>query len=150
VPATISVLVVDDHELVRRGICTILASDPTLAVIGQTSDGEEAVKKAEELQPEIVLLDINLPGISGIEAARRIRKVSPSSRVIFISQHDTLQMAKQGFSTGAHGFVAKIDAALDVLNAIRTVREGKRFVSQRLLSLGWQPEAQDPVPETSL
>jgi DNA-binding NarL/FixJ family response regulator len=130
---------VDDHDLVRRGICSILASDPTLVVIGESSDGEEAVKKVEELQPEIVLLDINLPGISGIETARRIRKVSPISRVIFVSQHDTLQMAKEGFSTGAQGFVAKLDAALDVLNAIRTVREGKRFVSQRLLSLGWQP-----------
>jgi two-component system invasion response regulator UvrY len=132
---------VDDHELVRRGICTILASDPTLVVICQTADGEQAVKKAEELQPEIILLDINLPGITGIEAARRIRKVSPASQIIFISQHDTLQMAKQGFSTGAHGYVAKADAALDVLNAIRTVREGKRFVSQRLLSQGWRPDA---------
>jgi DNA-binding NarL/FixJ family response regulator len=140
-PATISVLVVDDHELVRRGICSILASDPTLVVVCQTADGEEAVKKAEDLQPDIILLDISLPGISGVEAARGIRKISPASRIIFISQHDTLQMAKQAFSTGAHGYVAKIDAALDVLNAIRTVREGERFVSQRLLSLGWQPGA---------
>jgi DNA-binding NarL/FixJ family response regulator len=140
VSAAISVLVVDDHELVRRGICSILATDPTLSVICQTASGEDAVKKAEEFQPEIILLDINLPDISGMEAARRMRKISPNSLIIFISQHDTLQMAKQAFSTGAHGFVAKIDAAFDVLNAIRAVRDGKRFVSQRLLSLGWQPE----------
>ena len=144
-PATISVLVVSDHELVKRGICSILPSDPTSAVISQTSDGEsdgeKVVKKVEEIQPEIVLLDINLPSISGIETALRIRKVSPISRVIFVSQHDTLQMAKEGFSTGTHRFVAKLVAALDFQNAIRTVREGKRFESQRLLSLGWQPGA---------
>ena len=122
-PATISVLVVSDHELVKRGICSILPSDPTSVVISQTSDGEKAVKKVEEIQPEIVLLDINLPGISGIETALRI-KVSPISRVIFVSQHDTLQMAKEAFSTGTHRFVAKLVAALDVQNAIRTVREG--------------------------
>jgi DNA-binding NarL/FixJ family response regulator len=141
VPPKTSVLVVDDHELVRRGICTILASDPTLDVICQTADGEGAVRKAEELQPELILLDINLPGISGVEAARRIRKVSPGSHIIFISQHDTLAVVKQGFSTGAHGYVVKSDAALDVLNAIRAVREGKRFVSGRVLAQGWRPDA---------
>ena len=88
-PATISVLVVDDHELVRWGICSILASDPTLVVVSQAADGKAAVKKAKDLQPEIILLDINLPDISGVETARGIRKVSPTSLIIFISQHDT-------------------------------------------------------------
>ena len=140
-PATISVLVVSDHELVTRGICSILPSDPTSAVISQTSDGEKAGgKKVGEIQPEIVLLDTFRASVVS-RPALRIRKVSPISRVIFVSQHDTLQMAKEGFGTGTHRFVAKLVAALDFQNAIRTVREGKRFESQRLLSLGWQPEA---------
>jgi DNA-binding NarL/FixJ family response regulator len=84
-------LVVDDHAIVRRSICFLLAQELTLDVICQTTSGEDAVTKAEELQPDMVLLDIGLPGINGIEAARQIRNVSPKSRIIFLSQHDSLQ-----------------------------------------------------------
>jgi two-component system invasion response regulator UvrY len=149
VAAATKILVVDDHELVRRGIRTLLASDPSLIVISEAADGEDAVEKAREFQPEIILLDITLPGISGIEAARRIRHISPTSRIILVSQHDTFQMAIQGFGAGARGYVAKIDAALDVLNAIHSVREGRRFVSQRLLSMGWQIDVADPAVPSS-
>jgi len=105
------------------------------------ADGEQAVLKAEEIQPDLVLLDISLPGISGIEAARRIRGVSPNSRIIFLSQHDSLQMVQDAVRVGGHGYVTKMDAGSDLLKAIRTVREGKRFVSQRIVSQGWRPEA---------
>lgn len=137
----IRILVVDDHAVVRRTICSLLSSDPVLEVVCQTADGEQAVLKAEELQPDLVLLDISLPGISGIEAARRIRGVSPNSRIIFLSQHDSLQMVQDAVRVGGHGYVTKMDAASDLLRAIRTVREGKRFVSQRIVSPGWRPEA---------
>jgi|SRR5690349_4835626 DNA-binding NarL/FixJ family response regulator len=139
--SVIEILVVDDHEVVRRAICSVLSSDPLLNVIYQTADGEEAVRKAQEFQPDLVLLDISLPGISGIEAARRIRRVSPESRIIFLSQHDSLQMAKDAFSVGGHGYVAKIDAGSELLKAIRAVREGKQFVSQRIVSQGWSTGA---------
>jgi DNA-binding NarL/FixJ family response regulator len=137
----IRILVVDDHAVVRRAICSLLSSDPVLEVVCQTADGEQAVLKAEDLQPDLVLLDISLPGISGIEAARRIRGVSPNSRIIFLSQHDSLQMVQDAVRVGGHGYVTKMDAASDLLRAIRTVREGKPFVSQRIVSQGWRPEA---------
>jgi DNA-binding NarL/FixJ family response regulator len=137
----IRILVVDDHEVIRRAICSLLSSDPILNVVCQTADGEQAVLKAKELQPDLVLLDISLPGISGIEAARRIRGVSPASRIIFLSQHDSRQMVEDAVRAGAHGYVAKMDAGSDLLKAIRSVREGKRFVSQRIVAQGWQPEA---------
>lgn len=140
-PATDRVLIVEDHEIVRRRICAILSHDPTLVVIFQTADGEEAIKKAQELQPDLILLDITLPGISGIEAAHRLRKVSPASKIVFLSQHDSLQIVKNAFKTGGHGYVLKSDAGLDLLDAIRSVRVGKQFVSQRLLSPGWRPDA---------
>jgi DNA-binding NarL/FixJ family response regulator len=138
----IRILVVDDHEVVRRVICSLLSSDPALDVVCQSADGEGAVQKAEELQPDLVLLDISLPGISGIEAGRRIRRVSPDSYIIFLSQHDSLQMVKDALRVGAHGYVTKVDAGAELLKAIRTVSEGKHFVSQRILSQGWKPEIQ--------
>jgi DNA-binding NarL/FixJ family response regulator len=141
----VEVLVVDDHPVVRRAICSLLSGDPILNVICQTADGEQAVQKAEELQPHLILLDISLPGISGIEAARRIRRVSPKSQIIFLSQHDSLQMVTDALNTGGHGYVAKIDAGAELLHAIRTVREGKQFVSQRISSQGWRPETSGGV-----
>ena len=139
--SVIRILVVDDHAVMRRAICSLRSNDPILDVVCQTADGEQAVLKAEELQPDLVLLDITLPGISGIEAARRIRSVSPNSRIIFLSQHDSRQMVEDAVRAGGHGYVAKMDAGSDLLKAIRAVREGKRFVSQRIVSQGWRAEA---------
>ena len=133
----VRVLVVEDHAVMRKAICNLLSHDPTLDVICQTASGEEAVSKAEELQPNLVLLDIGLPGISGIEAARQIRKVSPKSHIIFLSQHDSLQMVNEALKVGGHGYVAKVDAGLELLSAIRIVREGTRFVSRRIRDQGW-------------
>jgi two-component system NarL family response regulator len=141
--SAIRILVVDDHEVVRRVICSLLSSDPALDVVCQTADGEGAVEKAEELQPDLVLLDISLPGISGIEAGRRIRRVSPDSYIIFLSQHDSLQMVEDALRVGGHGYVTKMDAGAELLKAIRTVSEGNRFVSQRIVSQGWKPEIEN-------
>jgi DNA-binding NarL/FixJ family response regulator len=137
----VRVLVVDDHAIMRKAICDLLSHDPTLDVICQTASGEEAVSKAGELQPDLVLLDIGLPGISGIEAARQIRKVSPKSHIIFLSQHDSLQMVNEALEFGGHGYVAKVDAGLELLSAIRAVREGTRFVSLRIRDQGWTAQA---------
>ena len=133
----VRVLVTDDHAIVRKGICALLAEEPTLDVICQTASGEEAVGKAEELQPDLVLLDISLPTINGIEAARQIRKVSPQSHIIFLSQHDSLHMANEAMKVGGHGYVTKIDAAAELLKAIQSVRDGTRFVSQRIRDQAW-------------
>jgi DNA-binding NarL/FixJ family response regulator len=141
--SVIHVLVVEDHPVVRRAVCALLSGDPILNIVCETADGEQAVQKAEELQPDLILLDISLPGISGIEAARRIRRVSPKSGLIFLSQHDSLQMVKDALNVGGHGYVAKIDAGQELLKAIRSVREGKQFVSQRIMSQGWKMDTQD-------
>jgi DNA-binding NarL/FixJ family response regulator len=131
------VLVVDDHAFVRRLICAFLAQESTLDVICQSATGEDAVRKAEELRPDLVVLDIGLPGISGIEAARQILQVSPTSKIIFLSQHDSLQMANEASKVGGHGYVAKTDAASELLTAIRSLDEGHFFVSQQLRRQGW-------------
>jgi DNA-binding NarL/FixJ family response regulator len=135
--APIRVLLVDDHEIARKGIRSVLTSDASLAVVSEAADGEEAVKRTEELRPDIILLDITLPGISGIQAARKIRVVSPESRIIFLSQHDSIQIAKDALSVGAQGYVVKSDAGRDLLRAIQTVLEGQTFVSRTLIARGW-------------
>ncbi len=133
----VRVLVVDDHEIARRGIRSVLSSDASLDVVWEAADGEEAVKRAAEFHPTVILLDISLPGMSGIQAARRIRVISPDSRIIFLSQHDSVQIAKDALSAGAQGYVVKSDAGLDLLNAIQAVQNGREFVSRTLVARGW-------------
>ncbi len=135
--ATIPVLLVDDHEIARKGIRSVLSSNRNLDVIFEAVTGEDAVQKAQELRPAIILLDITLPGISGIEAARQIRMVSPDSRIIFLSQHDSVQIARDALSFGAHGYVVKSDAGRDLLPAIEAARHGQTFVSRTLIARGW-------------
>jgi len=133
----IRVLVVDDHEIARRGIRSVLSSDTSLDVVWEAADGEEAVKRAAEFHPSIILLDITLPRMNGIQAARRIRMVSPESRIIFLSQHDSIQIARDALSVGAQGYVVKSDAGLDLLTAIQVVYEGRQFISRTLMARGW-------------
>ena len=127
----------DDHDPVRRSVCSLLSTDPTLDVVCESTNGEEAVTKAKELQPDLVLSDIGLPGISGLQAARQIRKVSAESRIIFLSQHNSLQMVREALKNGAHGYVTKSDAASELLGAIRAVLGGTYFVSQQIVEQGW-------------
>jgi two-component system, NarL family, invasion response regulator UvrY len=132
----VRVLVVDDHAIVRRTICALLARDSAIDVICQTASGEDAVSKAFELQPDLVTMDIGLPGITGIEAARQIRALVPNCKIIFVSQHDSSQMVNEAMNVGGHGYVTKIDAAEDLVEAIKSVRDGTRFVSQRIRNPG--------------
>ena len=135
--SSIRVLLVDDHEVARRGIRSVLASDADVDVVSEAVSGEEGVKRAAELQPAIILLDISLPGINGIQAARQMRVLSPESRIIFLSQHDSIQIARDALSAGGHGYVVKSDAGRDLLEAIRTVFAGRLFVSRTLVARGW-------------
>jgi DNA-binding NarL/FixJ family response regulator len=137
--SSIRVLVVDDHAGVRNMICSLLSQESTLNAVFQAANVEEAVTKADLLQPDLVLLDIGLQGITGLEAARQIPKVSPQTKIIFLSQHDSLHIANEALKIGGHGYVSKMDAGTELMKAIQSVREGTRFVSQRIRDLGWAP-----------
>ncbi len=137
-PLRASVLIVDDHDVVRRGIRSVISGDPELDIIGEAATGEDAVRKADELKPDLVLLDISLPDISGIEVATRIGKLSTIPKILFLSQHDSIQVANEGLKAGACGFVAKADAAHELLEAIAIVLHGGRFLSARLTAGGTQ------------
>jgi len=113
-------------------VSTTFQRQPELEIIGRVSDGLEAVEKAQELQPELILLDIGLPTLNGIEAARRIRAVSPASKILFVSENCSVDIAEEALRNGAGGYVVKSDAASELLPAVKAVLEGKRFVSASL------------------
>jgi DNA-binding NarL/FixJ family response regulator len=131
----IRVLVVEDYEPFRRFLRSTLEKRPELQLVGEASDGLEAVNKAEALRPDLVTLDLGLPTLNGIEAARRIRKLCPDCAILFVSQESSPDAVREALSTGATGYVAKTRAATDLLAAVEAVREGRQFVSDGLLGL---------------
>ena len=129
--ASVCVVVVEDHEEFRRFICSSLEKAPELQVVGIVSDGLTAVQKAEELRPDLILLDIGLPNLNGIEAARRIHQLSPESKMLFVSQESSVDVVREALGTGAHGYVVKIDAGSELLIGVSAVLRGDQFVSRR-------------------
>ena len=130
--STVHVLVVDDNESFRRFVCSMLGQKPESRVIGEAVDGLEAVQKAEELRPDLILLDIGMPILNGIEAARRICKLSPESKILFVSQESSADVVEEAFRLGALGYIAKTDVGSELLTAVNAVLRGKTFASSRL------------------
>jgi len=126
------ILIVDDFEPFRRFLCALLQREPTLQVTGQASDGLEAVQLAEELQPDLILLDVGLPRLNGIEAARRIREVAPDSRILFVSHESSGELIGETVRLGAKGYIHKSHILGDLLLAIDKVFAGEQFVSRGL------------------
>jgi len=127
----VRVLVVEDYQQFRRFVCSTLGKNPELQIIGEVSDGLEAVHKAEDLQPDLIVLDIGLPSLNGIEAARRIRTLSPESKILFVSQEGSTDVVQGAFAAGARGYVLKTDAASELLEAVSAVLRGEQFVGRR-------------------
>jgi DNA-binding NarL/FixJ family response regulator len=123
------VLVVEDYEPFRRFLLSVLQKAPGLQIVGEVSDGLEAILQAERLQPDLVLLDIGLPTLNGIEAARRIQKHAPECKILFVSQESSADVVQEAFNSGALGYVAKAHAGSELLAAVEAVRNGRHFVS---------------------
>jgi CheY-like chemotaxis protein len=132
----VRVLVVDDYEPFRRFVCSTLGKRPGLHIVGEALDGLAAVRQAEELKPDLILLDIGLPSADGLQAAREILKLSPDSKIVFVSQESNPDVVQEAFNLGARGYVAKTRAASDLLAAADAVLEGGRFVSSGLTGCG--------------
>jgi DNA-binding NarL/FixJ family response regulator len=129
----IRILVADDFAPWRRFVSSaILPKKPGWHIVCEVSDGVEAVKRAEELRPDLILLDIGLPKLNGIEAARQISKIAPNLKILFLSAFDSLEVVEEALNTGANGYVVKLDAASELVGAVEAVFQGKRYVSRRL------------------
>src|SRR5205809_2668862 len=130
--SSIRVLVVEDSEEFRKFICAKLGERPELQIVGEDTDGLQALQRADELQPDLILLDIGLPSLNGIEVARQIPKISPKSKILFVSQESSADVVQEALRTGARGYVLKMDAGSELLIAINVVLRGEQFVSRRL------------------
>jgi DNA-binding NarL/FixJ family response regulator len=145
-PDKITVLLVDDHALVRKGFRRMLEDDRTISVVGEAGDGTEAVRLALELRPKVVVMDCALPGISGIEATRRIRAKYPEATILMLSMHSEDTLVRQALDAGARGYILKNANDLDLISAVQQVAEGKLVLDPHLA----KPEALKGERESGL
>jgi DNA-binding NarL/FixJ family response regulator len=135
---SITLFLVDDHTVVREGLRALLEAQPDLKVVGGATTGREAVGQVSRLRPDIVLMDINMPDLNGIEATQQIRQVCPTTQVIILSMHATAEYIQRALQAGAQGYVLKESVGSEVIEAVRTVHAGQRYlnpkVSNRLIN----------------
>jgi len=132
----VRVLVVDDFALWRDFVISRLTTGPNLQVVGTASDGVEAVRKAVELRPDLILLDVRLPMLTGIEAAGHIRKLAPNAKILFLSGESDPDVVRAAFDAGANGFILKSDAANGLLAGMAAVLLGRPYMSRGLMDRG--------------
>ena len=144
----IRVLLADDHTIVRQGLVGILKASEEVEVVGEAADGAEAVDKAVKLKPDVVVLDVSMPHLNGIEAARRIRDAVPAARVLVLTMHDDEEYVLKMVRAGASGYLLKDSAASDLLAGIRALKSGKVYFgphASRALAEAYQSDK--PMPE---
>jgi DNA-binding NarL/FixJ family response regulator len=143
-------LVADDHEIVRTGLRSLLETQPGWQVTAEASDGREAVQKAKELKPDVAVLDLSMPSLNGLEAARQMLKNDARAKIVILTAFDSDAMIREVLDAGARGFVLKADASRDLVTAVNAVRSNKTFftpkVAQMVLDgyLDKKPRKQDP------
>jgi DNA-binding NarL/FixJ family response regulator len=146
----IRVLIADDHALIREGLRSLLARQENIDVVSIAANGREAVREVQRLQPSVVLMDITMPELNGIEATRQIVERFPSAKVIILSVHATVEHYYQAARAGAWGYLLKESASEEVAAAIRSVHAGKRFVSTRIAeSFQTKLDAESPIDSLS-
>ncbi len=129
---TISVLLADDHRVVREGLRALLERNHDISVVAEASDGQEAVKLAAQVKPDVVVMDISMPVLNGIEATQQVIEASPSTRVIILSMYSTSEHIFRAFKAGAQGYLLKESAGSDVVAAVRAVKEGRRYLTEKI------------------
>ncbi|HXY04782.1 MAG TPA: response regulator transcription factor [Terriglobales bacterium] len=132
-PMAIRCIIVDDHTLFREGLRHVLESDPDLQVVGEASDAIHGIEEVRKLRPDIVLMDISMPGVSSFEAARQIEKESPGTRLIFLTMHEDEEYLLQCLEVGAFGYILKDAPPPKLIQAVRDVHQGRKYLSPQVL-----------------
>ena len=128
----IRVLIADDHAMIRDGLAALLRDDPRIEVAGTAADGREALRLAHELRPDVIVMDIAMPEMNGVEALRELRAGFPGARVVILSMFSTLEHVQQAFNAGASGYVVKESAGVELKSAVEQVHSGRRYLSRQI------------------
>jgi DNA-binding NarL/FixJ family response regulator len=134
------VLIVDDHAFVRRGVQNILDSFPEWDLCGEAANGQDGLRMIEELQPDVVLMDVSMPGMDGIQATRTARSSNPGIKIILITLHESVEVLRSGFRAGANGYLLKADAEEELIKALRVVVGDGSYISPK-----FDPQAVEQV-----
>jgi len=147
--SNLRVLIADDHEIVRRGLRTLVSSRPGWVVCAEASTGREAVARAEEHRPDVVVMDIVMPGLNGLEATRKIRKILPKTHVVILSLHYSDDLVREVLDAGARSYILKTDASPDLITAIEAMAKNRTFfttvAAQALVDRFCNPRATAPL-----
>jgi len=142
--ASLRILIADDHEVVRRGLAALLQQQPDWQVCGEAGDGREAVEKAQQLQPDVVILDIGMPSLNGLEATRQMLKANPKARILVLTLHDSDQMVRDVLNAGARGFLLKSDAASELVAAVEALGRDKTYFTSKVSPMVLEPHLRGP------
>jgi DNA-binding NarL/FixJ family response regulator len=126
------VLIVDDHAFIRRGVQTILHPFPEWELCGEADNGSDAIRMAEELKPEVIIMDLSMPGLNGIEATRAIRKTQPGVKIVLLTLHESAELVRSAFRAGARGYLLKTDAEQELVKALTVVTGLGTYISPRI------------------
>ncbi len=130
--SVINVVIAEDHALVRQGLCQMLKNQSDIELVGEAEDGVKALEMAKTLRPDILLLDLSMPRMSGMEAVQLIKEAVPETKIVILSMHETATYAQQVLDAGASGYVPKWESSTKLLSAIRAVHKGECFLSPKL------------------
>jgi two-component system, NarL family, response regulator NreC len=126
------VLIVDDHAFIRRGVQTILHPYPEWEFCGEAENGKDAIRLADELKPEIIIMDVSMPGLNGIEATRAIRKLQPEVKIVLLTLHESAELLRSAFRAGARGYLLKTDAEQELVKALAVVAGEGAYISPKM------------------
>jgi len=149
----VSLLVADDHDVVRRGIRALIQEQPGWQVAAEARDGRDAVTKATQFQPDVAILDITMPALNGIDAAMQIAKLSPRTKVLILTVHESDHLSRKALDAGAHGYILKTDAAIDLITAISSLLSNKTFFTPKIAQMvlnGYLGKGPTATADTSL
>ncbi len=133
--SALRIMVADDHEVVRRGLRSLLETQPNWQVCAEAADGRDVVKRAGELKPDVIILDIAMPNLNGLEATRQLLKMDPGARVLILTLHDSEQVIRDVLSAGARGFLLKTDAARDLVSAVDALGQDKTYFTSKVAAM---------------
>lgn len=129
------ILIADDHEIVRKGLRSLLAEQPGWQVVAEASDGRDAVDKVAKLKPDVIVLDIAMPLLNGLEATRQVLKKMPQARILILTMHETDPLIREVLDAGARGYVLKSDAVRDLVSAVEALRRNKTFFTSKVAQM---------------